>query len=154
MINISNLTSFKSGRKFLFSDLNLEFQEKKVSGNNRNSDIVAGNDLVIDYDVAAIKNSIRNILTQKRYLVDMNVNLKQYIGSPASQINAEMLGEDIRYAIAIYEPRVKVEKIIVSVNEDQNVYLIYMLVRILNFNDIVRMDASFNKQGIFDFVNN
>jgi len=154
MINISNLTSFKSGRKFLFSDLNLEFQEKKVSGNNRNDDIVAGNDLVIDYDVPAIKNSIRNILTQKRYLVDMNVNLKQYIGSPASKINAELLGEDIRSAIAVYEPRVRVEKIIVSVNEDQNVYLIYMLVRILNFNDIVRMDASFNRQGIFDFINN
>jgi phage baseplate assembly protein W len=154
MINISNLTSYKSGKKFIFSDLNLDFSEKQVSGNDKNNDIVAGNDLIIDYDVAAIKNSIRNILTQKRYLIDMNVNLRRYIGSPASKINAEMLGEDIRSAIAVYEPRVKVEKIIMSVNEDQNVYLVYMLVRILNFNDIVRMDASFNRHGIFDFINN
>ncbi len=154
MINISNLTSKKSGRKFIYSDLNLNFEEKQVSGNNRSSDVASGNDLVIDFDVEAIKNSIRNILFQRRYLSALNINLKKYIGEPASEANGETLGDDIERAIAIYEPRIKCEKILVHVNVDQHLYQISLFVRILNLNEIVRLDASFTHSGNFVFLNN
>jgi len=48
MLTISNLTSIKKGTGYVFTDLNLDFQEKQVSGNRRNSDIVSGNDIVVD----------------------------------------------------------------------------------------------------------
>ena len=154
MINISNLTSNKSGKKYLFSDLNLDFEEKQVSGNRRNNDIVSGNDLVVDYDDNAIKNSIRNIISQKRYLVPLNVNLKRYIGNVISQTNGEMLGEDIRVALATFESRVKVEKIFVVTDIDLSTYRITMLLTILNLNSVIRLDATFDKLGNFNFENN
>jgi phage baseplate assembly protein W len=114
MINITNLTSKKSGREYVFSDLNMEFEEKQVSGNRRNTDIAPGIDLVIDYDKDSVRNSIRNLLYQKRYLTDFNINLKSYIGSGISKEKADSLGETIERGIALYEPRVKTEKILVG----------------------------------------
>lgn len=152
MISISNLTSNKSGKKFIFSDLNLNFIEKQVSGNRRNSDIVPGNDLVIDYDEEAIKNSIKNILFQRRFLVDLDINLRKYIGSPASINLGESLGEDIKRAISIYETRVSCDKIVVFVNLDQNLYVITMFIKMLNLNKNIRLNANFTQDGSFDFV--
>lgn len=153
MINISNLTSNKNNKPFLFSDLNLNFEEKKVSRNQRNSDIVSGNDLVVDYDVEAIKNSIRNCLFQKRYLVNLNVNLYSYIGKPINETNALLLGEDIQTALSNYEPRIKVNKIYVGLNIDQSAYYISMLVKILNLGVDERIDSIFQKDGNFNFIN-
>jgi phage baseplate assembly protein W len=152
MISISNLTSNKSGKKFIFSDLNLNFMEQQVSGNRRNSDIVPGNDLVIDYDEEAIKNSIKNILFQRRFLVDLDINLRKYIGSPASINLGESLGEDIKRAISIYETRVSCDKIVVFVNLDQNLYVITMFIKMLNLNKNIRLNANFTQDGSFDFV--
>jgi phage baseplate assembly protein W len=153
MLTISNLTSVKKATGHVFTDLNLDFQEKEVSGNRRNSDVVSGNDLVVDYDIEAIKNSIRNILFQKRYLSNMNINLKKYIGQTISEMRALSMGEEIEKAIYLYEPRIKVEKIYVGVNIDQSTYYISMVVRILNFNSVISLNASFDKTGIFHFIN-
>lgn len=154
MISISNLTSNKSGKPYIFSDLNLDFKEKQVSGNRRSSDIASGNDLVVDYDGEAIKNSIRNILSQKRYLVDLNVNLKQYIGDTISKPRGEMLGEDIRIALSTYEPRVRVDKIFVNANIDQSTYFITIILTMLNLNQLLRIDSAFDKSGNFSILNN
>lgn len=126
--------------------------EQQVSGNHRNSDIVPGNDLVIDYDEEAIKNSIKNILFQRRFLVDLDINLRKYIGSPASINLGESLGEDIKRAISIYETRVSCDKIVVFVNLDQNLYVITMFIKMLNLNKNIRLNANFTQDGSFDFV--
>ena len=153
MINITNLSSTKNGKGFIFSDLNLNFEEKKVSGNFRNGDVAPGNDLVIDYDVDAIKNSIRNLLFQKRYLTNVSANLKMFIGQPMSEMNAIALGENIERAITLFEPRVKIEKIYVIPNIERFTYYIYMAVRILNLNVVTTLNASFDRNGAFEFVN-
>lgn len=153
MLTISNLTSVKKATGHVFTDLNLDFQEKEVSGNRRNSDVVSGNDLVVDYDIEAIKNSIRNILFQKRYLSNMNINLKKYIGQTISEMRALSMGEEIEKAIYLYEPRIKAEKIYVGANIDQSTYYISMVVRILNFNNVISLNASFDKNGVFHFIN-
>ena len=64
MITISNFSSKKSDKPYVFSDLDLNFKEKKVSDNNRNNNIVAGNDLVILTDKESIKTNMKNILFQ------------------------------------------------------------------------------------------
>lgn len=154
MINISNLTSNKSGKSYIFSDLNLQFKEKQASNNSRNNDIVSGNDLVVDYDAEAIKNSIRNLLFQKRYLTNFNVNLLSYIGQPISEMRGISLGEEIEVALKKYENRIKVEKIYVGADTDRSVYYISMIVKILNLDITERLDAVFDKNGTFHFINN
>jgi phage baseplate assembly protein W len=154
MINITNLTNKTSGRNYVFSDLNMDFQERQVSGNRKNTDIAPGIDLVIDYDRDAVRNSIRNLLYQKRYLTEFNINLKSYIGSGISKTKAESLGETIERGIALYEPRVKTEKILVGASIDQGVYYISIIVSMVNFPDnIVVIKSTLDRNGSFTFIN-
>jgi len=83
----------------------------------------------------------------------MNVNLKKYIGQTISEMRALSIGEEIEKAIYLFEPRIKVEKIYVGANIDQSTYYISMVVRILNFNSVISLNASFDKTGIFNFIN-
>jgi len=154
VITISNLTSKSENKKYVFSDLNLNFEKQKTSGNKRNADVAFANDVVVDVDIDAIKNSIRNILFQKRHLVDLNINLKQYIGSNISQEQGLMLGEEIDKALFLYEPRVKVEKILVGANIDQALYYITLKIKILNFSEsVLSLNALLDSAGAFQFIN-
>jgi len=155
MINITNLSSKNSGRNYVFSDLNLQFLQRQVSGNKRNTDISPGIDLVIDYDRQAVENSIYNILFQKRYLTEMDVNLKKYIGEPISEFRAVAIGETIERALFLYEPRVTLEKLYIVPNIDQSTYYISMIVKFVNFNNsAVNLNATLTQNGTFSFINN
>lgn len=155
MITISNLSSKKSSKNYTYSDLDLNFEEKKVSSNIRNDNIVSGNDLVVATDIEAIKNSIRNILFQKRHLVPtVGVSLKKYIGQPISEMRAQSIGDDIERGITLFEPRVKVEKIVVRYNIDQMTYFIELRLKLVNFSEsLTILSAAFNQQGEFTFIN-
>jgi phage baseplate assembly protein W len=155
MINISNLTSKSSGRNYIFSDLDLNFQQKQISGNRKSNDVASGIDVVVSLDAEAVKNSIRNLLFQKRYLTNFNINLKSYIGQNISTLRGKLLGEQIEKGIALYEPRAKVEKIFVATNEDENSYYISMILRLVNFeNTVVLLNSTLDRNGTFTFINN
>lgn len=155
MINITNLSSKNSGRNYVFSDLNLQFLQRQVSGNKRNTDISPGIDLVIDYDRQAVENSIYNILFQKRYLTEIDVNLKKYIGEPISEFRAIAIGETIERALFLYEPRLTLEKLYIVPNIDQSTYYISMIVKFVNFNNsAVNLNATLTQNGTFSFINN
>lgn len=155
MITISNLSSKKTGKTYTYSDLDLNFEEKRVSTNSRNNNIVSGNDLVVATDIEAIKNSIRNILFQRRHLSPaVGVNLRKYIGQPISEMRAQSIGEEIERAIVLYEPRVKVDKIIVRYNIDQMTYFIEMRLDLVNFSEsLTILNAAFTNTGEFTFIN-
>ena len=155
MINISNLTSKSSGKNYIFSDLDLNFQQKQISGNRKTNDVAPGIDVVVSLDVEAIKNSIRNILFQKRYLSDFDINLKSYIGENISQMRGQLLGEQIEKGIALYERRVKVEKIFIATNIEENTYHISMILRPVNFkNGTILLNSTLDRNGTFSFINN
>lgn len=155
MINITNLVAKKSEKSYKFSDLNLNFEQKKVSTNSRSADVVNGNDVVIDTDIEAVKNSIKNILTQKRHLSpEKSVYLYKFIGQPINQMNAESIGEEIDRVISIYEPRIKIEKITVRYNIIQMTYFIDLRIKFQNFSETsTELNAYFNSNGNFDFIN-
>lgn len=155
MININSLNNSSTGKKYTFSDLNLFFEEKQTSGNTRNSDVSPGNDLLIDYDLNAIKNSIQNILFQTRYTSDLNIDLKSHIGEVVSELRANTIGEEIERAIVNYEPRIVVKKIYIYANVDQNSYNIAMNISAPNFKEPqTTLYANFDNNGVFQFINN
>lgn len=154
MINISSLKNNTTGNSYVFSDLDISFKQKQISGNNRNNDIAPGKDLVVDYDINAIKNSIQNILFQNRYTSDLKVNLKSYIGEVISELRATSIGEEIERAIATYEPRVRLKKIYIHTNTDENIYNIIMVINMTNFETSdITLYANFDNNGIFKFIN-
>lgn len=155
MITISNLSNKKKGNNFTFSDIHLDLEQSLASINKRNTDAVSGNDIIIDSDKVAIFNSIRNIFTQRRYLNPAFDNkLAKYIGTPVSQMAAHAIGEDIDRALVLFEPRVKVIKILVKANSDNNSYGITIFLSLPNFsNEQLMMMGNFSNDGRFDFIN-
>ena len=153
MIIINNLSNKKNQNTYTFSDINLDFNLKQVSNNRKNSDVVIGNDIIVDVDEAAIRNSIENILTQKRYLTPtFSVNLVSFIGQPLSDLGATALGNAIDTAIKLYEPRVTLQKILVAPDYDNFLYQIVIIIVMpnLNNNPIV-INTSFTNTGDFIF---
>lgn len=155
MIKISNLSNKKNNRKYSFADIHFDLQEKQVSNNRQNNDIVSGNDILADYDEKAVINSLVNILLQRRYLNPLfNINLKQYIGKPASDMIALSLGQDIERGIALFEPRIKTKKILVAPDLDKNTYRIFLLIAMPNFsNQNISLEGLFDNLGNLSFIN-
>lgn len=155
MIKITNLSNKKNNRNYSFSDFHLDMEEKKVSSNKVNSSVAAGNDIVADYDEKAIINSITNILLQRRYLTpSFNINLPKYIGKPITDMAALSLGQDIEKGLALFERRVKVKKILVLPDKDNNLYKIYLLIEMPNFsNRVMTLEGLLDNVGRLSFIN-
>lgn len=153
MITISNFTSKKPTNNYIFADLDLNFKQTIVSKNRVNNDFVPGNDLEINTDREAIKNSIKNLLFQKRYLENINVNLKSYIGQQISEFGGLSLGEEIERVLTLYEPRIVVQKILVGADIDNSLYRISMFLRFKNLGEVFSLYSTFNRNGNFEFIN-
>lgn len=155
MITISNLSNKKNGRTYTYSDFSLDFEEKQVSSNSRNSNVSTGNDIVVLSDVDAIKTAIRNILFQTRHLTPtMDVRLNKYIGLPLTEMRGISIGEDIERAIALFEPRVSVKKIYVGTDYDAMSYYIQLVLDLVSFDQsTIILNARFTNDGQFDFLN-
>lgn len=145
-ISIKNLNK-TTENQHRFTDLFLDFEIVQKSKNAISTDILAGNDLLIATDTDAIKNSVKNILTQKRYFVpQFNVDLHSFIGTSLSEMNAHVLGERIERALALFEPRIRVRRIIVSPDYDNFAYLIAVIYNFRNFNTDKLLDVNLSYQ--------
>ena len=151
MIIISNLSNKKNGNSYSFSDVDLSFNQIKVSNNQKNANVVPGNDVVISVDEQAILNSINNILTQKRYTdPKFNLNLPGFIGQPMTTGNANTLGNAIQKAISLYEPRVTIQNIFVAPDYDNDYYAVAIILLMPNFNNKqLVINSSFTNNGNF-----
>lgn len=152
MIVISNLSKKQSGQNYTFSDLHLDLTEKKYSLNKQNTKISTSNDIISDLDASAIKNSVVNLLFQKRYLnPTVNMALKQYIGQPISDGMSTAIGDKINHSLFLLEPRITVNKILVGANIDKNAYNIAIIYTINSLSKMVDTVNGIlnNSNGIF-----
>jgi len=156
MITIGNLSNRTDSRDYTYSDLHLDFQEKKSSNNAHNSDAVRGNDVIVDTDATAIRNSIINILMQRRYFnSEFNVNMKQYIGEFVSDMTSRSIGDAIDKGLHLFEPRIIVDKIAVFGDPETFSYKIAILYSLKNFkNSKSLLSGELNSLGEFRLVNN
>jgi phage baseplate assembly protein W len=155
LLTFKNISNKKNNGKYFFTDLHLDFKETQRSINNRDDDVVSGNDLQIDTDEAAIANSIRNILLQRRFLnPSFGANLRKYIGQPLSEMSAKSLGDIIDRNLNIYEPRITVEKIFVAPDYDNFKYGIAIIYKFKNFiNNTIILNGFFNvRDGDLYFI--
>lgn len=152
-ITLTNLNNKKGNNNFQFSDLHLDLQESKSSLNNRNSDIVNGNDIIIDIDDAAIKNSLRNIFSQRRYLnPNFGINLRKHIGKALTEMGAISLGEEIKRGIYLFEPRILVNHIYIAPDFDLPGYRGILDLSLPNFARRAIINLSLNNIGDVSFT--
>lgn len=121
--------------KNVYTDLHLDIVIAKSIGiGNTPSD---SNDILVDNDLEAIKNSVRNIFStrkgQKLLTPEFGSSLEQYLFEPITEIYARAIGDDILTSLEKYEPRIEVLKVLVLPNPDQNQYNISVAYKFLEF---------------------
>lgn len=99
----------------LYSDIDFTFAKRPVVG-----------DVALSYDSQAVIRSIRNILSTKKYEKLFNpafgTNIDSLLFEPISNITASALEQEISNAIRNYEPRALLKSVVVSPQEDKNLY--------------------------------
>lgn len=99
----------------LYKDLDLSFTRNPVTG-----------DVSKKIDVNAVKQSL-NILMQtnfyeRPFAPEKGANLRAYLFEPMSNLVANVLQSTVRNMITSYEPRVRIETIVVRPNFDMDSY--------------------------------
>lgn len=121
--------------KNVYTDLHLDLTMAKNIGLGNSPSTT--NDILVDTDIDAIKNSIRNIFTtrkgQKILTPEFGSSLDQYLFEPITEIYARAIGDDILTSIEKYEPRIQVLKVLVAPNPDENQYNISVSYKFLEF---------------------
>lgn len=115
-------------RQRTFSDLDLNFTAHPVTG-----------DVARLYDENAIKRSVRNLLQtnhfERPFHSEIGSQIRALLFEPASPILNTMLKRVIVDTITTFEPRVVVNTVTVSSNQDNNslnVTLIFTIVNTVN----------------------
>ncbi len=132
----------------VYTDLHLDLKLNRSIG--LGTDTVEANDIIVDNDIEAIKNSIRNIFTtrkgQKILNPEFGSSLEQYLFQPVNEIYGRAIGQEIYDTIQVYEPRIEVTKVKIDPFPDENTYKISVAYKFLEIkkNSILLM---FAKQG-------
>lgn len=157
-INLSQLSNSpvsKTGYKY--SDLNLDIASETTRTDYFNAQYT-DNDLLAQYDLGAIKNSISNIFTtfpgQKLLNPTFGLNLMQFLFLPATEVTANLIGQRILNGLIINEPRITVKKIFVEAVSDSNTYNITLQITVpfINTYTIFTLKGALTNTG-FNYYN-
>ena len=103
----------------LYSDIDFAFTRKPVT-----------NDVALSYDAQAVIRSIRNLLLTNHYErlwnPDLGSNLNALLFELISPLTAESLKREVKMIIQNYEPRARVNEVIVTPMPDKNAYNLYL----------------------------
>lgn len=136
---------------YTYADLHLDLREKYLINNplNQRPEI---NDIMVDYDVDALKNSLLNLFStspgDKILSPEFGLDLRQYIFEPITRERAFDMQRTIYSGITRFEPRVVVKQVVVVPDFDNMEYniSIYYAVPTLNITN-ARLAGSLNKNG-------
>ena len=158
-IKIANLEQiadqFKQ-KQFAFKDLHLDFGKTSIYNPVLRTRI-DGNDVNVDFDESAIRNSLKNLFNTRpgqRFLFPLyGLDLYQYLFETVSQENGQLIGERIVTSVENFEPRVRVQTCNVVAKPDDNEYEITLIVSIPIFNTVASINTILDtKNQTFIFV--
>lgn len=129
----------------IFVDLHLDLTvDKNLSQKN---EFKNSNDILVDYDENAIRNSLRNIFSTRKGQIILNPefgsSLEQFLFESIDDFNANIIGNTILQNISEFEPRIEVINIRITPKPDENMYKITLFYRYLNFQEIRNLNFSF-----------
>jgi phage baseplate assembly protein W len=136
-IVITELNKFPKGRDYTYKDLEMDLKIDYTKTSPLNN-FKEQKDIIVDYDVNAIKNSIFNIFTtipgQKLLNPPFGLNLLYYLFTGITTENAKMLGDTILKGITKFEPRVSVDNINITTDYDNQQYIIDLFLSVPSLN--------------------
>jgi len=122
---------------FTYSDLHLDLQYQYLVNHElqRKYEIT---DVLVDYDLGAIRNSIVNMFLtipgQKILNPYFGLNLAQYLFQPCDEDTAYLIGQEIQKGITTFEPRVQINLIQVIAQPDSNSFFITLNISVPTLN--------------------
>jgi len=132
-IKIESLSNLVNVADLKYQDLKLDL-EYTYTQNPEFKKVNEIKDLKVDYDINAIKNSLRNLFLTNRGEKLLNpyfgIGLGNYVFSQVTEATAAEIGNSILQNIKIFEPRVEVNNINVISNPDDNSYTINLTLNI------------------------
>ena len=129
----------KTESNFLYTDLRLDLQLDYTRNNEflKRKEI---RDLKIDYDYAAVRNSIYNLFTtipgQRILNPYFGLGLQKYLFNPVDEDIARLIGNDILRGITRFEPRVRTNSIEVVADELNQEYIITLIISLLTIDPV------------------
>jgi len=116
-LKLNNLRNiYKPEPDYTFIDLHCDIKESIVLTSD-SREHPKGKDLKVDYDEAAIRNSIVNIFNTtpgERFLIPrFGIDLRRYLFEPVSTDIAETIGDTVLRGLEDWEPRIRVENVTV-----------------------------------------
>ena len=158
-IKISNLQQLSDAyeiKKYVYSDLHLDIRKNGIYSEEIQHK-VQGNDVDVDYDESAIRNSLKNLFNTRpgqRFLFPKyGLDLYQYLFEPMSESIGRSIGERMVRSIELYEPRVKIKNCFVNCKSEDNQYDINLIVEFPVFNTIASINTTLDvRSQSFIFV--
>jgi len=138
---------------YLYTDLHLDLE----LSDNINNFLYQENeikDIKLDYDLNAIRNSLYNLFTttpgEKILNPDYGLDLRQYLFESATIEVAENIRDEIYRQVRVYETRVKLNDVGITIFEDVNEFdiSIYYSVPTLN----ISKESMFGTLGGSGFI--
>ena len=135
--------------QYVYTDLHLDLSMNKNIGNGLNA--VDSNDINVDYDSHAIRNSLYNIFTTKKGQKILSPNfggsLEQHLFEGITEFKAKILGNKIIEAAAL-EPRIEVQNVQVFPSPDENQYYVLFVYKLLNIGRVDKFKINFQANNI------
>jgi hypothetical protein len=128
-------------KNYLYADLHLDLQKNYIISNELFIKPQI-NDIRLDYDLNAVKNSLHNLFTttpgDKILSPEYGMDLRKYLFTPATVQIAKDIRDEIYIQVGTYEPRVKLTSVNINVLEDANEYdiTIYFDIPTLNIRNV------------------
>jgi phage baseplate assembly protein W len=146
LTNLEQLANIVQNRDgFLYKDLSLDIDQTKLVSPGFTISI-PGVDIKASYDLAAIKNSLQNLFSTKpgeRFLFpEYGLDLQEFLFSPITELNGNIIGTKIFTTINNWEPRVIVSRVNVFTDPDNNQYLINIIIDVPTLNITTTLETS------------
>ena len=131
--NLESIAKQYTAQQYVYKDLSLDLSQIKIESPGFKQP-VPGADIRADFDIGAINNSLTNLfntLPGQRFLFpEYGLDLYQFLFSPVTEENGDLIGNKIYQGILTYEPRVVPKKVRVVVDPDNNQYIITIMIEI------------------------
>ena len=131
--NLESIANQYTTQQYVYKDLSLDLALTKIESPGFRLP-VPGADIKADFDLGAINNSLTNLfntLPGQRFLFpEYGLDLYQFLFSPVTEDNGDLIGNKIYQGILQYEPRVVPKRVKVIVDPDNNQYLITIAIEI------------------------
>lgn len=155
-VNIVFPKTNKVNDAYTYADLHLDLELQQLITNEAAKN-TQQQDIVADYDLGAIRNSIVNLFLtspgDKILNPEFGMDLRDYLFMPTSESVAGLINDTISRNINVFEPRIALQRLNVVPDYDNQQYTINMTV-VVPFlqNSTLNLSGTINSQGYATFT--